>query len=293
MSKCQKASLSPSCPKKLETDDNKPTIQLINTNFKSPIFNLSKPNSKNIPANVCTSVNNPIFSKSSQRVQNTAKQSTDCVSKDNDLHIKFDNKFTTKEPSTSPKYECLDFEKDEPLKMENTNQLHKPLIDGLPSRLKPSIMNNTERIINAVKQTEQSVNSNDKEDSVEDSSSRKTSSSSNGSNSTSDSSSSFSSHTLKTLPENPDLSNNGQSLHAKYKASNNDSNGNNKSLLWQDDPGQLLNAWLGELDSLQKVTKKQISRAKHLCIVIRIIIIEKLLLLERYHSFNYVFQKFK
>ena len=28
---------------------------------------------------------------------------------------------------------------------------------------------------------------------------------------------------------------------------------NNKSLLWQDDPGQLLNAWLGELDSLQKV----------------------------------------
>ena len=84
----------------------------------------------------------------------------------------------------------------------------------------------------------------------ENSSSRKTSSSSNGSNSTTDSSSSFSSHPLKTLPEHPDLSSNTKTSNLMKKDNSVD---NNKSLLWQDDPGQLLNAWLGELDSLQKV----------------------------------------
>ena len=90
----------------------------------------------------------------------------------------------------------------------------------------------------------------DKMEATENSSSRKTSSSSNGSNSTSDSSSSFSSHPLKTLPENPDFGPSSKSKNVMKKDSEAE---NNKSLLWQDDPGQLLNAWLGELDSLQKV----------------------------------------
>jgi len=252
--------LSPSCQKKLETEDNKLRSQQIKPTFKSPISNLSQPNPQNIPTNVRTSANSPILSKTSLRVDCTGKHSTDSAPKDNDLQIKFDNKCKTKELSTSPKYECLYLEKDNPLKMEKTNQLHKPLIDGLTSRLKPSIMNNTERMIHAEHQTDQPVHTNDKVDSGENSSSRKTSSSSNGSNSTSDSSSSFSSHPLKTLPENPDLSPNGQSLNPKTKTSTNDSIANNKSLLWQDDPGQLLNAWLGELDSLQKVTKINVLR---------------------------------
>ena len=94
-----------------------------------------------------------------------------------------------------------------------------------------------------------------KDDSIcsEESSSRKTSSSSNGSSGTSGSSSSFSSHNLKTLPEPPYLVSNEKSTKVKGLNKPSGPMSDEKSLLWQDDPGQLLNAWLGELDSLQKV----------------------------------------
>ena len=107
--------------------------------------------------------------------------------------------------------------------------------------------------------TDQKMTLYEKMDPTEDSSSRKTSSSSNGSNSTSDSSSSFSSHPLKTLPEHPNVSANKKPLHVKFSTKDtNESTSEKKSLLWQDDPGQLLNAWLGELDNLQKVKNKNI-----------------------------------
>ena len=79
-------------------------------------------------------------------------------------------------------------------------------------------------------------------------SSRKTSSSSNGSNSTNDSSSSsFTSQSHKCLPDNPIMTT-PTSSGAGGKTLTDQSD-----LFWPDDPGQLLNAWLGELDSLKKV----------------------------------------
>ena len=112
--------------------------------------------------------------------------------------------------------------------------------------------------------TDQKMTLYEKMDSTEDSSSRKTSSSSNGSNSTSDSSSSFSSHPLKTLPEHPNVSANKKPLHVKFSTKDtNESTSEKKSLLWQDDPGQLLNAWLGELDNLQKVKNKNLLLSNH------------------------------
>ena len=126
-------------------------------------------------------------------------------------------------------------QKCQPSEKETTIKTHEVLTDGIkpenPDKIKPSKF---------VENMETNENS----------SSRKTSSSSNGSNSTTDSSSSFSSHPLKTLPEHPDLSSNTKTSNLIKKDNSVD---NNKSLLWQDDPGQLLNAWLGELDSLQKV----------------------------------------
>ena len=139
---------------------------------------------------------------------------------------------TNLKPENEPKHNA---QKCELSGKETTIKTHEVLTDGIksenPDKVKPSkIVDNMET--------------------NENSSSRKTSSSSNGSNSTSDSSSSFSSHPLKTLPEHPDLSSNTKTSNLMKKDNSVD---NNKSLLWQDDPGQLLNAWLGELDSLQKV----------------------------------------
>ena len=134
---------------------------------------------------------------------------------------------------------------DLPAKEDNATKRNKQHIDGLKSEISDrtkqiGLQESSSNPLNAVNEK------------MEDpSSSRKTSSSSNGSNSTSDSSSSFSSHPLKTLPEHPDISTNPKTFNPTKKDSVVDSN---KSLLWQDDPGQLLNAWLGELDSLQKVS---------------------------------------
>ena len=48
-------------------------------------------------------------------------------------------------------------------------------------------------------------------------------------------------------------------MHVKFSTKDtNESTSEKKSLLWQDDPGQLLNAWLGELDNLQKVSNKNL-----------------------------------
>ena len=134
------------------------------------------------------------------------------------------------------------------------SQIVKGKIEQQKTNTKPEDASKNKEPSNGIKSSNINTAQNskivDKMEATENSSSRKTSSSSNGSNSTSDSSSSFSSHPLKTLPENPDLGPNSKSLNLTKKDSEAE---NNKSLLWQDDPGQLLNAWLGELDSLQKV----------------------------------------
>ena len=160
------------------------------------------------------------------------------------------NQLGSKETVSGPNKQSLSTQKYEASNMEKKLQSQTPSIDALSAKQQSKATTNTKMMGPS---TEQAISVNDRIISSDDPSSRKTSSSSNGSNSTSDSSSSFSSHNLKTLPENPDALSKSKPTHVSPSTIVNDSTSDKKSLFWQDDPGQLLNAWLGELDSLQKV----------------------------------------
>ena len=186
---------------------------------------------QNSPSSNRISIQSPISSRKYPKQENAKKSTSDLASKDRALEV--NGQQGTKAFSTSSKNESLDIQKHEATNMEKVNQPYKPSIDGFPSRITSNMSKNTEKRVQVVPPTDHSVTS----DQDEDPSSRKTSSSSNGSNSTTDSSSSFSCHPLKTLPENPGLQNNNKNRKESATL----------------DPGQLLNAWLGELDNLQKV----------------------------------------
>ena len=225
LSKCQKESPSTSSSSKQQTvlDSTSSNEGGVTSNDQLKISDY-KSNTPQHPYRDRHIVLSPASSKKLKNVEIKPKTSSESLFKDSGANV--ESISILQETRSGPGDECLKHKRE-----VNPSSMEKSTID-------------------------QKMTLHEKMDSTDDSSSRKTSSSSNGSNSTSDSSSSFSSHPLKTLPEHPNVSANKKPLQVKFSSKDtHESTSEKKSLLWQDDPGQLLNAWLGELDNLQKVKK--------------------------------------
>ena len=216
---------------------------------------LEKPH-QNIPSNSEDSkTQNPIRINEHSTSDCIIKETKSGVPDKNDPEVNIDVGASEAVVSSSSKKCLRSSQEHDPLKMETKLQSQATVRDVFSPGLQPKMEPVAHLIRSKESSTEQITSINERKISNDDPSSRKTSSSSNGSNSTSDSSSSFSSYNLKTLPENPDSVVNDKPTHSKPLHNAKESISGKKSLEWQEDPGQLLNAWLAELESLQQVMR--------------------------------------